>query len=197
MLRLRPSWLTFTALALTSGCSSDRIILLVDESGSGGEVEVRTERGALILSEPLTEATVGLLGGIDSKPTDQATVDKEFEAALEAMPPPPKSYLLYFEEGTTVLMPQSVPTMDALLDDIARHPVADIQVTGHTDRVGSTSDNDELARNRAGFVRRMLLDRGQTERFIRAVGRGEREPLIATEDGVEEPRNRRVEVIVR
>ena len=32
---------------------------------------------------------------------------------------------------------------------------------------------------------------------IRAAGRGEREPLISTPDGVAEPRNRRVEISVR
>jgi OmpA-OmpF porin, OOP family len=32
---------------------------------------------------------------------------------------------------------------------------------------------------------------------IVAVGRGKREPLVPTADGVAEPRNRRVEIVVR
>jgi outer membrane protein OmpA-like peptidoglycan-associated protein len=32
---------------------------------------------------------------------------------------------------------------------------------------------------------------------IRVAGRGEREPLVPTADNVDEPRNRRVEIIVR
>ena len=43
----------------------------------------------------------------------------------------------------------------------------------------------------------ILIQRGLKTSFIRAVGRGEREPLIATPDEEPEPRNRRVEVIVR
>ena len=70
-------------------------------------------------------------------------------------------------------------------------------MTGHTDRVGSEADNDRLSLQRAEAVRAMLIQRGINSSFLRAVGRGEREPLIPTPDEQAEPRNRRVEVIVR
>ena len=70
-------------------------------------------------------------------------------------------------------------------------------MTGHTDRVGSVADNDRLSLQRAEAVRAMLIQRGINSSFLRAVGRGEREPLIPTADEQAEPRNRRVEVIVR
>jgi outer membrane protein OmpA-like peptidoglycan-associated protein len=73
----------------------------------------------------------------------------------------------------------------------------EVQVTGHTDRVGSVASNDSLALERAQAVRDMLIQRGLQASFIRPVGRGEREPLVPTPDEQEEPRNRRVEVIVR
>jgi outer membrane protein OmpA-like peptidoglycan-associated protein len=73
----------------------------------------------------------------------------------------------------------------------------EVQVTGHTDRVGSVADNDRLSLQRAEAVRAMLIQRGINSSFLRAVGRGEREPLIPTADQQAEPRNRRVEVIVR
>jgi OmpA-OmpF porin, OOP family len=50
---------------------------------------------------------------------------------------------------------------------------------------------------RAEAVRAMLMQRGIKASFVRAVGRGEREPLVPTADEQPEPRNRRVEVIVR
>ncbi len=70
-------------------------------------------------------------------------------------------------------------------------------MTGHTDRVGGEADNDRLSLQRAEAVRAMLIQRGIQASFLRAVGRGEREPLIPTPDEQPEPRNRRVEVIVR
>jgi outer membrane protein OmpA-like peptidoglycan-associated protein len=59
------------------------------------------------------------------------------------------------------------------------------------------ASNDRLALERAQAVRDMLVQRGLQASFIRAVGRGEREPLVPTPDEQAEPRNRRVEVIVR
>ena len=63
--------------------------------------------------------------------------------------------------------------------------------------VGADTDNDRLSLERAEAVRAMLIQRGIKASFIRAVGRGEREPLVPTPDEQPEPRNRRVEVIVR
>jgi outer membrane protein OmpA-like peptidoglycan-associated protein len=46
-------------------------------------------------------------------------------------------------------------------------------------------------------VREELLKLGIAPGRIRTAGRGEREPLVPTADGVAEPRNRRVEINVR
>jgi outer membrane protein OmpA-like peptidoglycan-associated protein len=46
-------------------------------------------------------------------------------------------------------------------------------------------------------VRETLIQLGLQSAFIRAVGQGERAPLVPTPDEQPEPRNRRVEVIVR
>jgi outer membrane protein OmpA-like peptidoglycan-associated protein len=84
-----------------------------------------------------------------------------------------------------------------LFAEVAKRAAVEVQVTGHTDRVGTDTDNDRLSLERAEAVRAMLIQRGIQATFIRAVGRGEREPLVPTPDEQSEPRNRRVEVIVR
>ncbi len=84
-----------------------------------------------------------------------------------------------------------------MLSEIAKHPVPDIVVIGHTDSVGSDTFNDALALRRAETVRAMLIGRGLAPDSIVAVGRGKRELLVPTPDGVAEPRNRRVEIVVR
>jgi outer membrane protein OmpA-like peptidoglycan-associated protein len=42
-----------------------------------------------------------------------------------------------------------------------------------------------------------LIARGIASESIVAIGRGKRELLVPTADGVAEPRNRRVEILVR
>jgi outer membrane protein OmpA-like peptidoglycan-associated protein len=46
-------------------------------------------------------------------------------------------------------------------------------------------------------VRALLIERGFKADLIEAVGRGEREPVVPTDDEVAEPRNRRAELLVR
>jgi outer membrane protein OmpA-like peptidoglycan-associated protein len=50
---------------------------------------------------------------------------------------------------------------------------------------------------RAAAVREVLLAVGVPEKLIEMAGRGEREPLIPTDDEIAEPRNRRVEINVQ
>ena len=70
-------------------------------------------------------------------------------------------------------------------------------VIGHSDRLASDEFNDRLSLQRAGRVREELVRLGIPPARIQPAGRGEREPLVPTADGVAEPRNRRVESNVR
>ena len=83
------------------------------------------------------------------------------------------------------------------LKDAGERSGADVQVTGHTDTLGSGADNDALSLRRAQSIRELLIDRGLKPELVRAAGRGERELLEQTGDGVRNAKNRRVEVTVR
>ena len=54
-----------------------------------------------------------------------------------------------------------------------------------------------LSRQRAEVVRAAFAARGLADDKVLAVGRGKRDLAIPTGDGVAEPRNRRVEILVR
>jgi outer membrane protein OmpA-like peptidoglycan-associated protein len=81
--------------------------------------------------------------------------------------------------------------------EIAKRPVPDVLVMGHTDTVGTNQVNDPLSQQRAEVIRAGLIRSGIAPENITAAGRGKRELLVPTADGVVEPRNRRVEIIVR
>lgn len=74
--------------------------------------------------------------------------------------------------------------------------VTRIDVTGHADRSGGARYNDRLSRRRALAVKRGLISNGVPEKDIIIYARGEREPLVPTRDGVREPQNRRVEIVL-
>ena len=54
-----------------------------------------------------------------------------------------------------------------------------------------------LSLERANEVRRMLVDQGVSAEYLNIEYYGESKPLVQTEDNVSEPKNRRVEVVVR
>ena len=184
---------------LFAGCSSAKtfVVLLPEESGASGAITVREESRAIVLDTPMTAATVDTRGNVDTSTITPEEVKKTFGVALAAQPPKSIIFTLYFPTASTEVTPDSQPILEALFAEVAKRQAIEVQVTGHTDRVGTEADNDQLSLERAEAVRDMLVQRGLKASFIRAVGRGEREPLVPTPDEQPEPKNRRVEVIVR
>ena len=182
-----------------AACSTTKtlVVLLPEESGTNSAVTVGEGGRAVVLDTPLTAATVDARGTIDKATVTQEEVQRTFGEALAAQPPKPLSFTLYFDIASTEVTPDSLPILEALFAEVAKREAVEVQVTGHTDRVGTDATNDRLSLERAQAVRDVLIQRGLKTNFIRAVGRGEREPLIPTPDEQPEPRNRRVEVIVR
>ena len=193
------------ACAVLAGCATVKpapkantyVVLLAEEGGAPTAVIVGEGANALTLDRPFNAATVDTDGKIERKSPTAAEANQTFAAALAAQPPKPISFTLYFETNSTQITPGSRPQLEALMADAARRQAVEVQVTGHTDRVGSDADNDRLSLQRAEAVRTMLVQTGIKATFIRAVGRGEREPLVPTADEQPEARNRRVEVILR
>ncbi len=106
-------------------------------------------------------------------------------------------FILYFQSGKTLLTPESEALVDDILNTIRQRNSRDISVVGHTDRVGDADKNNELAKKRSGFTARILMDKGVDPDLIEITSHGETNPIVPTADGVAEPRNRRVEVMIR
>ena len=67
-------------------------------------------------------------------------------------------------------------------------------IDGHSDRSGASAANLASSRRRAEFVRDYLAARGIPGGAMTIRAYGESWPIIATEDGVREVQNRRVEI---
>ncbi len=191
--------LIFIAGTLLGPKQTTKVVLLPDRDGTVGSVEVATAAGKTLLYEAGQMTRVS--GG--DVPPEQATLvsiealEKEYAAVLAAEPEPPVKFLLYFEQGSSELVPQSEKLLPEILAAIERRDSYAIGVYGHTDRTGSAAYNLKLSLQRALAVRQLLLDQGVKADYIDTSSHGEGNPLIPTADQVAEPRNRRVEVIVR
>ena len=185
-------------VVLLSGCAStELVVLLPDESGKVGQLDVTSDGATVALDKALSAARAGGTS-LEQATVSDAEVKASFGAALDAAPAAPKSFTLYFLTGSTRLAPGSQQALDDMLAEVRKRAAPDVQVTGHTDRVGRVEDNDRLALKRAERILAALLDSTELRaEMVRAVGRGEREPLVETADEVAEARNRRVEIIVR
>lgn len=193
----RVAALVFAAVAALAGCAPTvKVVLLPEPDGRKTAVSVADKRGEVVLDHPYAAASRNALETrtYDATPDE---VSRDFGAALAAQPRREMSYTLHFAEGRDELSAESLAQLDAVFAEIAKRPVADVIVVGHTDRVGTDAVNDALANQRAEVVRAELVRRGLASANVVATGRGSRDPVVPTAQGVAEPRNRRVEIIVR
>lgn len=184
-------------LAALTGCAShERIILLPEADGGPTSLVVRQGEREVLLDRPYAATELSLADPWAYRATAEE-VQAAFGGALAAQPARAMHFTLNFVEGSDDLTADSQQALDAMFADLAKRSVPDVLVVGHTDAVGSDSYNDALALKRAQTMRSALIARGIPPDDIVAIGRGKRELLVPTADGVAEPRNRRVEIVVR
>jgi outer membrane protein OmpA-like peptidoglycan-associated protein len=184
--------------ALLGACATPQgqVVLLPDAAGKDTAVSVRQDGGELLLDKPYAAAQLTSTGP-KAATSSAAEVRAQFGAALDARPPAPAQFTVYFVEGKDEFTEASKREFDNVFAEIAKRPVPDVLVVGHTDTVGTDAFNDKLSQQRAEVVRKALVARGIAAQDIVVVGRGKREPIVVTADNVAEPRNRRVEILVR
>ena len=177
---------------------NDLVVLLPKPNGTIGGVIVRTAGGKeILLNKAYAGAHIDGPGMMQPVTYDAERAKREFSSVIAALPGRPATFLLYFLEGNDELTPDSEREVESVFAEIATRPYPEVSVIGYTDAVGNTQFNDQLSRQRAQRVRDDLVKRGISADRIEVSGRGKREPLVPTSEGVSEPRNRRVEINVR
>ncbi len=101
---------------------------------------------------------------------------------------------IYFDFGLFELKQESYYKLNNIADFLKKNEKTKVEISGHTDNVGSNKDNMTLSKNRAKSVVEYLIAKGIDTSRIRYVGYGETKPIADnnTEEGRE--RNRRVEL---
>jgi outer membrane protein OmpA-like peptidoglycan-associated protein len=190
--------LLLVLLGLLQGCAPlSRVTLLPEADGRATAVQVQSTSGVLDLTQPYQTAALQSDGRLEAQQSNAEEVAKRHGAVLALPLLPPVRFTLQFEPGTSILTPDSQSQLSGILELASARAGGEIQVVGHTDRTGSPQANDTLSLQRAQAVRTLLIQRGFEPALVEAVGRGEREPVVPTEANVNEPRNRRAEIIIR
>ena len=147
-----------------------------------------------------------LIGGVtynNNNITLMASVQFKFGAPAAAAPPPPPpavappSFMVFFDWDRSNLSAQALATIQQAADAFKTKGNARITATGHTDTSGPEAYNMALSLRRANAVKDALVRNGVPAAAITVIGRGEQGLLVQTGDGVREPQNRRVEIVIQ
>ncbi len=101
-----------------------------------------------------------------------------------------------FDFDSAAIKPAFRPTLDKVAAILQRYPRTTIEITGHTDSIGSEAYNKRLSKRRANAVKRYLVSQGVEARRIRTFGAGESEPRASNATEAGRQLNRRVEMLI-
>ena len=182
-----------------SGCAKTTVVILPDPQGKVGKLSITNEAGSVDIDQAGEATTVRGMQSLPSKPKilpeDQITA--KYGEVLANLPEQPVHFILYFKSESTTLTPESAQKIPEVLETISQRKSQSISVVGHADTAGDPQYNFRLSKRRADAVGAILSEKGVENQYIKITSHGEENPLIETADNVNEPRNRRVEVVVR
>ena len=123
------------------------------------------------------------------------------EAVVDQPPairdPANRTYLVFFDWDRADLTTRARAIINEAAQATTKVAVTRIEVAGHTDKSGTTQYNQGLSQRRAANVASELVRLGVPRSAITTQALGESRPLVQTADGVREPQNRRVEIVLR
>lgn len=94
------------------------------------------------------------------------------------------------------LKPQFYPALNNIANTLQQYNQTIVEVSGHTDSVGSDAANQTLSERRANSVASYLMGRGIMRERFEIIGMGKRYPIASNDTDAGRAMNRRVEIRV-
>lgn len=203
-----PKGLDFdNALALYAKGESDQVDLFRLEWIPEGaqpvsvafETEVPGEEGVIgEMAENVDEVVEEVVEETVEETVEEVTedvVEEVVESTEEAMEEAAETYMIrpvFFDFDSYRLTPAAREKLDGLASLMERFPTLKLEVTGHTDALGSDTYNNNLARLRAKSVADYLVSEGVERSRLNVNSRGETSPVAMnnTGDNRDAPRGR-------
>lgn len=101
-----------------------------------------------------------------------------------------------FDFNSAALKSQFYPALDQVAGTMADYNQTVVEISGHTDSVGSDAYNQTLSEQRAQSVTNYLVGKGLMRQRFEVVGMGERYPIASNDSDAGRAQNRRVEIRV-
>lgn len=167
-------------------------------------IDLRTAAGAAAGMDANTHSVMAGLrfnfGAPKAQPQPVATpvVQPMAQPAPEPVAAPvlPRNYIVFFDWDKADITPEAAAIIRTASANAGSMNVVRLALTGHADRSGTTAYNLKLSKRRADAVQAMFTSLGFSPAEIAVVAKGETDPLVPTDDGVREPQNRRVEIVL-
>jgi outer membrane protein OmpA-like peptidoglycan-associated protein len=100
-----------------------------------------------------------------------------------------------FDTNKAYVRKESEPKLDIVADFMTHKRSAKVEISGHTDSVGSAKSNKVLSQKRAEACRQYIVSKGVDAARIKAVGYGGERPVATNDTDEGRQTNRRIEVI--
>jgi outer membrane protein OmpA-like peptidoglycan-associated protein len=120
-------------------------------------------------------------------------------ALAQSVPAPPSTFdpfFLFFDHASADVVGHHTYLIANIHKAVQATGAKRLEIVGHADRKGSASFNLTLSRRRAEAVKAALVRQGVPAEAIGADAVGEERPIVPTADGVAEPINRFVTVMI-
>ncbi|MDX2086417.1 MAG: OmpA family protein [Kofleriaceae bacterium] len=187
-----------SAQPIRHGCprSVEHVVVLADENGHVGAVEVDDGTTKTLLDKAYASAEIGLDGRARSLPAEPTEVSARFAASMAAQAPGAR-IILYFTARSAPVRDIDGP-LHNLVAEVQAKATYTIEVIGHTDQTGRESTNIRIGRERAQLIAGRLVALGVPADRITIKSMGSKEPAIKLKSRrIVELRNRRVEIWVK
>jgi outer membrane protein OmpA-like peptidoglycan-associated protein len=142
------------------------------------------------------EAVLGLRYAFGAPPPPPPPAPAPGPAEASPPAPPTRTYLVFFDWDRADLSTRARQIVAEAAAASTHVQTTRIDVNGYTDLSGSAEYNQRLSVRRADSVEAELVRDGVPKTEISIRGYGEANPLVPTANGVREPQNRRVEIIL-
>lgn len=172
-------------------------VVLLDNGKSKNGIIVDTKKEKRNLNKINTYATLNKNAKISKvKEISQEKLEKKYGNILSYEAEKPTSMLFYFTSGTK-LDEKSRKKLFFLKREIQKREPASVTIIGHSDTLGKEEANVKLSLQRARTIEQWLIKNHIKTKELFIESYGENDLLVFTKDGVKEPLNRRVEVLIR